>query len=189
MYPGVPMFECWKPSQSWKHAIAHVNCGARGGLAEWGIVPPHHHPVTSPNTNTHKHTQIQIHIEIQILVEWGIIPPQQHPVTYSNTKLYVADKENRTHQCFLSEKERAKAESFVLALKKLFWQIKRQLDVLVHSLTRYFPLGQLEWEEQWNVPSGFLMALKGETAHCNQFELASSPLTPPCSFIVLLIWY
>ena len=83
---------------------------------------------------------------------------------------------------------RQNQQSFVLAAKKLFWQIKRQLDVLVHSLTRYFPLEQLEWEEQWNVPSGFPVALKGETAHCNQFELASSPLMPPCSFIVLLIW-
>ena len=83
---------------------------------------------------------------------------------------------------------RQNQQSFVLAAKKFFWQIKRQLDVLVHSLTRYFPLEQLEWEEQWNVPSGFPVALKGETAHCNQFELASSPLMPPCSFIVLLIW-
>ena len=63
--------------------------GARGGLAEWGIVPPLHHPVTSSNTNTHKHIQIQIHIELQILVERGIISPQQHPVTYSNTKLLL----------------------------------------------------------------------------------------------------
>ena len=123
--------------------------GARGGLAEWGIVPPHHHPVTSSNTNTHKHIQIQIHVVIQILVEWGIIPPQQHPMTYSNIEL---------------------------------------VD-LFHSLTRHLPLEQLEWEEQWNVPSGFPVALKGETAHCNQFELASFPLTPPCSFKVLLIWY
>ena len=89
--------------------------GARGGLAEWGIVPPHHHPVTSSNTNTHKHIQIQIHIELQILVERGIISPQQHPVTYLNTKLYVADKENRRHHFFLSEKEGLKV---VLAAKK-----------------------------------------------------------------------
>ena len=69
----------------------------------------------------------------------------------------------------------------------MFWLLKRELVVLVHSLTRYFPLVQLEWEEHWNVPLGFLMALKGETAHCNQFELASFPLTPPSSFKVLLI--
>ena len=65
--------------------------------------------VTSSNTNTHKHIQIQIHIELQILVERGIISPQQHPVTYLNTKLYVADKENRRHHFFLSEKEGLKS--------------------------------------------------------------------------------
>ena len=69
-----------------------------------------------------------------------------------------------------------------MADSKLFLQLKREMVVLVHSLIRYFPLEQLEWEEQWNVPSGFPVTLKGETAHCNQFELASSPSMPPCSY-------
>ena len=87
---GVPMFECSKPSQSWKHAIAHVNCGSTRWTCRMGYCPSPQAPSdlfkykytqAYTNTNTYRNTNT-----------WGIIPPQQHPVTYSNTKLYVADK-------------------------------------------------------------------------------------------------